>query len=61
MLESIREFCYLLEIDPLWIVILIMALVMKAFVPWRLEYKVEETEEKETGKKTYKIFQLEDK
>lgn len=61
MLESIREFCYLLEINPLWIVIFIGALITKALVPWRLEYKVEETEEKETGKKTYKIFRLEDK
>ena len=34
---------------------------MKAFVPWRLQYKVEETEEKETGKKIYRIFRLEDK
>lgn len=61
MLESIREFCYLLEVNPLWIAILVTALGLKVFVPWRLEYKVEETEEKETGKKTYKIFRLEDK
>lgn len=61
MLESIREFCYLLEVNPLWIAILVAVLGLKALVPWRLEYKVEETEEKETGKKTYKIFRLEDK
>lgn len=61
MLESIKEFCYLLDIEPLWIAILVLALAIKALVPWRLEYKVEETEEKETGKKIYKIFRLEDK
>ncbi len=61
MLESIREFCYLLEVNPLWIGIVLIALGMKAFVPWRLQYKVEETEEKETGKKIYRIFRLEDK
>ena len=54
MIESIKYFIDLLEIDPVWIKILLLVLVINCFYPWRLTGKVE-TEEKD-GKTISKIF-----
>lgn len=56
MLESMNYFIDLLEIDPVWIKILMIALILNCIYPWRLTGKVE-TEEKD-GKIISKIFHL---
>lgn len=55
MLESIKYFLCLLEIEPIWPVILLLALGMKAFFPWKLEGKYEETKDKD-GNKVIKYY-----
>ena len=54
MLKSINYFIDLLEINPVWIKILLLALIVNCIYPWKLTGKVE-TEEKD-GKKVSKIF-----
>lgn len=54
MLESMKYFIDLLEIDPVWIKILLVVLLIKCIYPWKLTGKVE-TEEKD-GKTISKIF-----
>ena len=54
MSESINYFIDLLKIDPVWIKILLLALIVNCIYPWKLTGKVE-TEEKD-GKTVLKIF-----
>lgn len=54
MIKSINYFIDLLEINPVWIKILLLALIVNCIYPWKLTGKVE-TEEKD-GKKVSKIF-----
>ena len=56
MLESMKYFVDLLEIDPVWIKILLLALIVNCIYPWKLTGKVE-TEEKD-GKIISKIFRF---
>ena len=56
MLESINYFIDLLEIDPVWIKILLLVLIINCIYPWKLTGKVE-TEEKD-GKTISKIFRF---
>lgn len=56
MLESMKYFVDLLEIDPVWIKILLLALIVNCIYPWKLTGKVE-TEEKD-GKTISKIFRF---
>lgn len=51
---AIKYFIELLEINPIWIKILLLVLIINCMYPWKLEGKVE-TEEKD-GKKVHKIF-----
>ena len=55
-MESIKYFIDLLEIDPVWIKILLFALIVNCFYPWKLTGKIE-TEEK-NGKSIFKIFHI---
>ena len=56
MLEAINYFIDLLEIDPIWIKIIIIALIINCFCPWKIVGKIE-TEEKD-GKRIFKIFRF---
>lgn len=60
LLQELREFFQLLEIGQWWALIVLLALIISALIPWRLEYKVEETKEK-NGKKVYRIYHFKDK
>lgn len=54
-LEVIKDFFDLLGVNPLWGVLIIALILLKAIAPWNITYKVEETED-ENGKKTYKFY-----
>lgn len=54
MTVAINYFIELLEIDPVWIKILLFVLVVNCLYPWKLSGKIE-TEEKD-GKKVSKIY-----
>jgi len=51
---AIKNFIELLEINPTWIIILLIALIISCICPWKLTGKIE-TEEKD-GKIIHKIF-----
>lgn len=57
-LQVIKSFFDLLGVDPIWGIILLGCIALKAICPWQLESRVEETEDKETGKKTYRFYRL---
>lgn len=54
---AINYFIELLEIDPVWIKIILLALIINCFCPWKLTGKIEETKDT-NGKKVFKIFRL---
>lgn len=54
-LEVIKAFFDLLGVNPLWGVLIIALISLKAITPWNITHKVEETED-ENGKKTYKFY-----
>ena len=54
-IEALKNIIALLEINPIWIVILLLVLIISCVCPWDMKEKVEETEEKD-GKKVYRIF-----
>lgn len=53
--EALKNIIALLEINPIWIGILLLVLIISCVCPWDMKEKVEETEEKD-GKKVYRIF-----
>lgn len=50
----INYFIELLEIDPVWIKILLLVFIINCLYPWKLTGKIE-TEEKD-GKKVFKFY-----
>lgn len=56
-MEVAKYFIELLEINPVWVIILLLALIVSCMYPWKLTGKIEETEDKD-GKKISKIFRF---
>ena len=61
MLERIREISYLLDINPLWIWLMIglllVLLIVKMMNPWRPEWKSKRTKDKD-GKEVIVYYHL---
>lgn len=55
-MEVANYFIELLEISPVWVIILLLALIVSCIYPWKLTGKIE-TEEKD-GKKIFRIFRF---
>lgn len=56
-MEVANYFIELLGINPIWIIILLLALIISCICPWKEIGKIEETEDKD-GKKVFKIFRF---
>lgn len=56
-MEVANYFIELLGINPIWIIILLLALIISCIYPWKLTGKIEETED-EDGKKVFRIFRF---
>lgn len=56
-MEVANYFIELLGINPIWIIILLLALIVSCIYPWKLTGKIEETED-EDGKKVFRIFRF---
>lgn len=54
---AINYFIELLEINPDWVMILLLVLVVSCICPWKEIGKIEETED-EDGKKVFRIFRF---
>lgn len=57
MIVAINYFIEQLEINPDWVMILLLVLVVSCICPWKEIGKIEETEDKD-GKKVFKIFRF---
>lgn len=58
-MESIKNFLYLLDVDPFWIIIILILLIIRGFYPYKLRGKSIETEDKD-GNKVIKYFEYKD-
>ena len=58
-MESIKNFLYLLDVDPFWIIIILILLIIRRFYPYNLRGKSIETEDKD-GNKVTKYFEYKD-
>lgn len=47
MLDGIMKFLYFLGIDPIWPIVLVVALFLECLYPWRLEGKTKRTKDKD--------------
>lgn len=63
MLESIEYFSYLLGVEPFWIILLIVLLILlgviKSLYPWMPKWKAKERREKD-GSKVTKYYHLDE-
>ncbi len=61
MLESIEYFSYLLNVEPFWLILIIVLLILlgviKSLYPWELKWKSKASIEKD-GSKTTKYYHL---
>ena len=58
-MESIKYFLYLLDVDPFWIILLLVLVTVNGMYPYRLKGKSITTEEKD-GNKVTKYFEYKD-
>ncbi len=58
-MESIKYFLYLLDVDPFWIVIILILLIIRGFYPYNLKGKSVDAEDK-AGNKVTKYFEYKD-
>ena len=49
-MESIKYFLYLLDVDPFWIIIILILLIIRGFYPYNLRGKSINTEDKDGNK-----------
>lgn len=58
-MESIKYFLYLLDVEPRWLIIILVLLVIRGFYPYNLRGKSVETKDKKGNKET-KYFEYKD-
>lgn len=55
-MEVAKYFIDLLEIDPIWIIIILVAIILLCLHPWHVTEKI--VTEEEDGKKISKVYRL---
>lgn len=58
-MESIKYFLYLLDVDPFWVILLLVLVTVNRMYPYRLKGKSITTEDKD-GNKVTKYFEYKD-
>lgn len=56
-IEAFLYFCNLLDVDPVWPIIILVILVIGCFCPWDLQEKTKVTKDKD-GNVEFRTFRL---